>query len=276
MEVIVMLDIREEISQFVENNFIDEKWYELYHPADIAEALEELEPEILHSFVALMDLENLARIIELADEDLQLEIINKLSLEDAIEIFSYMSTDNTIDILGNLSIDKRKSLLKEMKQGEANELRKLLGYDAESAGGIMTTEYIILKEELSKKEALTKIAEIGPRTEIIDIIYINNNKDELVGTVDLRELLNVSDEISLAEIMDENLIAVTPDVDQEEVAYLVAKYDLTAIPVINKNKKMIGIITVDDIIDVIEEEHTEDMLRLAGVHEEESINSPLG
>ncbi|NLJ84261.1 MAG: magnesium transporter, partial [Halanaerobiaceae bacterium] len=70
-----MLDIREEISQFVENNFIDEKWYELYHPADIAEALEELEPEILHSFVALMDLENLARIIELADEDLQLEII---------------------------------------------------------------------------------------------------------------------------------------------------------------------------------------------------------
>lgn len=271
-----MLDIREEISQFVENNFIDEKWYELYHPADIAEALEELEPEILHSFVALMDLENLARIIELADEDLQLEIINKLSLEDAIEIFSYMSTDNTIDILGNLSIDKRKSLLKEMKQGEANELRKLLGYDAESAGGIMTTEYIILKEELSKKEALTKIAEIGPRTEIIDIIYINNNKDELVGTVDLRELLNVSDEISLAEIMDENLIAVTPDVDQEEVAFLVAKYDLTAIPVINKNKKMIGIITVDDIIDVIEAENTEDMLRLAGVHEEESINSPLG
>ena len=271
-----MLDIREEISQFVENNFIDEKWYELYHPADIAEALEELEPEILHSFVALMDLENLARIIELADEDLQLEIINKLSLEDAIEIFSYMSTDNTIDILGNLSIDKRKSLLKEMKQGEANELRKLLGYDAESAGGIMTTEYIILKEELSKKEALTKIAEIGPRTEIIDIIYINNNKDELVGTVDLRELLNVSDEISLAEIMDENLIAVTPDVDQEEVAFLVAKYDLTAIPVINQNNKMIGIITVDDIIDVIEAENTEDMLRLAGVHEEENINSPLG
>ncbi|MFY9394992.1 MAG: magnesium transporter, partial [Halanaerobiales bacterium] len=209
-----MSNIREEILEFIENNAIEEKWFDFTHPADIAEALEELEPEILHSFVALMDLENLARIIELADEDLQLEIINKLSLEEIIEIFSYMSTDNIIDILGNLSIDKRKSLLKEMKQGEANILRKLLGYDRESAGGLMTTEYIILKEELSKKDALRKIAEIGPRTEIIDIIYINNNKDELVGTVDLRELLNVSDEISLAEIMDENLIAVTPDVDQ--------------------------------------------------------------
>ena len=271
-----MLDIREEIIQFVENNCIDEKWYDFNHPADIAEALEGLDTEALHRFTALMDLENLARIIELANVDLQLEIINSRTNEDIIEIFSYMSTDNITDILGNLTIDKRKSLLKQMKQGEANILTKLLGYDTESAGGIMTTEYIILKEELSKKEALSKIAEIGPRTEIIDIIYINNKKDELVGTVDLRELLNVSDEVTLAEIMDENLIAVTPDVDQEEVAYLVAKYDLTAIPVINKNKKMIGIITVDDIIDVIEEEHTEDMLRLAGVHEEESINSPLG
>lgn len=271
-----MLDIREEIIQFVENNCIDEKWYDFNHPADIAEALEGLDTEALHRFTALMDLENLARIIELANVDLQLEIINSRTNEDIIEIFSYMSTDNITDILGNLTIDKRKSLLKQMKQGEANILTKLLGYDTESAGGIMTTEYIILKEELSKKEALSKIAEIGPRTEIIDIIYINNTKDELVGTVDLRELLNVSDEVTLAEIMDENLIAVTPDVDQEEVAYLVAKYDLTAIPVINKNKKMIGIITVDDIIDVIEEEHTEDMLRLAGVHEEESINSPLG
>src|SRR5690554_1600423 len=272
-----MSNIRDEIIYFLDEDVsVEKEWMESKHPADIAEALEELEKEQAYSFVTLLDTPELARIIELANKELQLEIINNKELDEIIDIFSHMSTDNIIDILGNLSIKKRKDLLNRMKEGEANILRTLLGYDIESAGGIMTTEYIVLKEDLTKKKALKKIAEIGPRTEVIDIIYINNKDKELIGTVDLRELLNVSEDTTLGEIIDENLITVTPEIDQEEVAFLVAKYDLTAIPVVNKNKKMIGIITVDDIIDVIEAENTEDMLRMAGVHEEESLESSLG
>ena len=268
--------MKDEIMQFIsEDTSINQQWMEVNHPADIAEGLSELKPENMLQFITFLDSQEIALIIEHMDYKLQKEIIKSKEIDDIIDIFSYMSTDNITDILGNLSVNMRKKLLNQMKKGEAQILRSLLGYEIDSAGGIMTTEYILLKETLTKKEALEKIKDIGPRTEVIDIIYINNNKKELVGTVDLRDILSAPDEKILAELMDENLITVTPELDQEEAAYLVAKYDLTAIPVVNKKGSLLGIITVDDIIDVIEEENTEDMLRMVGVHEEESIDSPL-
>lgn len=268
--------IKEEMLQFINEGISDNiSWMEDNHPADIAEVLSELKPENMLEIISLLDNQEIAQVIEHLDQELQKEIITSKEIDEIIDIFSYMSKDNITDILGNLSVDLRKKLLNQMKHGEAQILRNLLGYEIDSAGGIMTTEYILLKETLTKKEALEKIKEIGPRTEVIDIIYINNDKKELVGTVDLRDILSAPDDTILAELMDENLIYVAPEMDQEKVAYLVAKYDLTAIPVINKNKVMLGIITVDDVIDVIEEENTEDMLRMAGVHEEESIDSPL-
>lgn len=268
--------MKDEILQFInEDTSVNKQWIEANHPADIAEGLSELKPDNMLQFITLLDSQEIAEIIEHMDQKLQKEIIKIRDIDDIIDIFSYMSTDNITDILGNLSVNMRKKLLNQMKKGEAQILRSLLGYQIDSAGGIMTTEYILLKETLTKKEALEKIKEISPRTEVIDIIYINNNKKELVGTVDLRDILSAPDDKILAELMDENLISVTPELDQEEVAYLVAKYDLTSIPVINKKRALMGIITVDDIIDVIEEENTEDMLRMAGVHEEESIDSPL-
>ncbi len=139
----------------------------------------------------------------------------------------------------------------------------------------MTTEYIALRGDLTILDALKKVKQIGPKTEVIETIFVLNEKKELVGTADLRDLLLAPEEHQLYEITDKNMIFVHPEVDQEEVALLVSKYDLKAIPVVNKKNALLGIVTVDDIIDVIVEEQTEDMLRLGGVNEEDRVDSPL-
>ncbi len=139
----------------------------------------------------------------------------------------------------------------------------------------MTTEYIALDENLTLINALIKIKEIAPKTEVIDTIFVLNNKKQLIGTADLRDILSSHEELKLSDIMDDHVISVSPETDQEEVALTVSKYDLTTIPVVNKNHRILGIITVDDIIDVIQEEHTEDMLQMHGVNKEESLDSTL-
>ncbi|MFP4016754.1 MAG: magnesium transporter [Halanaerobiales bacterium] len=268
-------DIKDDIFELLSEDASIQEWTEKNHPVDIAEALSEMDQEDAVSFTDLLEKEDLANIIEESDEELQIEILKTREIDEIIDVFSYMATDDIADILGSLPIKLRKELLAHMKKDEAAILRNLLGYDRESAGGIMTTEYILLNKNLTSKQALSKIKEIGPDTEVIDTIFIMNNRKVLVGTVDIRDILNYPDEMLLEEIMEENLVTVTPEVDQENVANQVAKYDLTAMPVVNKNNELLGIITVDDVIDVIEAENTEDMFRMVGVHEEESIDSPL-
>jgi len=280
MEVFYVPDnikkIKEDVVDFLnEDTFINETWVERNHPIDIAEALSELEEEKVNSFTDLLSNRDLADILEQSDEELQVDILKPKEVDEIIDIFSHMATDEITDILGNLTIKRRKELLQRMKQGEAKIIKDFLGYDIESAGGIMTTEYILLNKRLNTKQALDKIKEIGPDTEVIDTIFIMDNNKILVGAVDLRDILNSPDQMLLEEIMDDNIITVSPDIDQELVAHQVAKYNLTALPVVNKNNILLGIITVDDVIDVIEAENTEDMFRMVGVHEEESINSPL-
>jgi Mg/Co/Ni transporter MgtE (contains CBS domain) len=154
-------------------------------------------------------------------------------------------------------------------------VQELLGYEPDSAGGIMTTEYIALRGNLNISQALNKVRKIGPKTEVIESIFVLNDRKELVGIADLRDILSSSEEELLYNIMEKNLVSVFPDTDQEAVSLLVSKYDLKVIPVINQKKALLGIITVDDIIDVIVEEHTEDILHLGGVSSEESIDSNL-
>lgn len=245
------------------------------HPVDVAIILDGLDDESLLRFYKLVDDENMAEFVEQADETFQVRFLKLLELDAIIKLFSFMSNDDKADILGNLPIRMRKDLLKMMRQSDTIKLEELLGYEEESAGGIMTTEYIALRGDLTILEALMKVKKIGPKTEIIETIFVLNEKKELVGTADLRDILVASDEKQLYEIMDENIIYVNPEQDQEEVALLVSKYDLKAIPVVNSRKALLGIVTVDDIIDVIVEEQTEDMLRLGGVSEEDRVDNKL-
>jgi magnesium transporter len=217
----------------------------------------------------------MAEILEQAEDEFQARFLRLLDIKDVISIFNYMATDDITDIIGNLTFAESKKILNMMKEEESGAIRKLLGYDEESAGGLMTTEFIALKESLTTIQVLTRIKQISPTTEVIDTIFILNDSKQLVGVADLRDILVAEEETLLEDIADYNVVSVLSNMDQEEVALLVAKYDLTAISVISRKGIMLGIVTVDDIIDVIEEENTEDILKLGGVSEEERIDSSI-
>ncbi|OCL27528.1 magnesium transporter [Orenia metallireducens] len=250
-------------------------WLETIHPIDLAETITDLNDDELLQFYKRVDTELMAEVLEQAEDDFQARFLRLLDIKDIISIFNYMATDDITDIIGNLTFAESKKILNMMKEEDSGAIRKLLGYDEESAGGLMTTEFIALKESLTTIEALTKIKRISPTTEVIRSIFVLDDSKKLVGVADLRDILVAKEETLLRDIANTNVISVTPDIDQEEVALLVAKYDLTAIPVISRKGIMLGIITVDDIIDVIEEENTEDILKLGGVSEEERIDSSL-
>lgn len=246
-----------------------------FHAVDLVQFLAMYSSEELAQFCSLISKHQLAAIIEQSDLNLQLRIVQQLSIENLLKVFSYMSKDDVADMLGELPIALRKSLLNKMKENDRVILTSLLGYPNDSAGGLMTTEYIALNENLCVRQALNKIKEIAPKTEIITIIYLLNNQKQLVGTVNLRDLFTHQEEKLLKDFKNPNVLKVHPEEDQEQVSLLVSKYDLLAIPVVNHRDLLLGIITVDDIIDVIIDEQTEDLLGLAGVDKEERLNAPL-
>lgn len=237
------------------------------HPVDIASVIEDEElstDDIIYIFEA-KDKEVLARILEACDEEVQANIVGILDYPNIIKIFSYMSKDDIVDILGNLAINSRKRLLNLMKVSDSKEISMLLGYDTDTAGGIMTTEYIALYENMSISEALGKIKEIAPKTEVIDTVFVLNRNKVLVGLADLRDILVAPYDETLKDIMDENFISVNAEDDQEEVFLQARKYALSVVPVVNRKNALLGIITVDDIMEVMVEEHSEDLLKMGGI-----------
>lgn len=260
------IDTRQELHEYLEE----------HHDVDIADSFEELssDEEILRILSALDD-EGKAAIIEETDPKIQKRIIEILPEDEVIEIFSHMSPDDIVDILGYVNFQKRKNLLNNMKRSDANKLRELLGYETDSAGGIMTTQFIAFKNDLKIGDILEKIKIIGPKTEYIETIFVLDENGALMGEADLRDILSSPNDTTLLEITDENFKYVNPTDDQEEVALLVSKYSLKVVPVVSDKMILMGIITIDDVVDVIQEEHTEDMLKLAGTGEDEDIYTKL-
>lgn len=245
------------------------------YSVDLGIVMEKFSDAELLYLCELLTNEKVADILEHAEEILQIRLMRILDNHRIINLLHFMSKDNIVDILGDMPVKNRKEIIKLMQIGERTIIQELLGYAEDTAGGIMTTEYISVKQKLTVAGTLQKIKEIAPKTEEINTIFILNGVNQLVGTVALRDLLLAENNAVLADIMRDNVISVEPEADQEEVARLVSKYDLPVIPVISNRKVLLGIITFDDIIDVIVEEHTEDMLRLGGVSKEENIASSL-
>lgn len=268
-------ELKESLLSLIENQNPEllEEFISQQHSIDVAMAIDEMTDEEILSLLGLLNPSDIAHIIEESEESLQSRIIDMMDPSLLIHVFSFMSPDDITDIMGLLNIDQRKELLGKMKRKDSQAIQMLLGFRPDTAGGIMTTQYIALKNNLSTKEALQKIKEIGPKTEVIEKIFVTNLQNELIGVADLRDILASSDHILLEEILDPGIIHVHPDTDQEEVSLLVSKYDLKALPVVNKRNIILGIITPDDVIDVIVEEHTEDILMLSGVNKDEQVGS---
>ena len=242
---------------------------------DLAVELSEYEDEEIEKVCKNLDNKSLAVVLEQAEAKVQIKIISFLDSKRILELFGFMSKDDIADILGIIDTGRRKEIINIMKAGDKAIIKELLGYKDDSAGGIMTTEYIALNEGLTIREAINKIKEITPKTEYIHTIYVTNENKKIIGTVRLRDILVANEKQKLKDIVNENFVYVTPDVDQEEVAQIVSKYDLNAIPVLNNRKRMLGIITIDDIVDVLVEEQTEDILKMGGVAKEETLDSTL-
>ncbi len=259
------LNNKEQLNTFIEEN----------HTIDVAIAIEDFSDEEIDMFTKMVNTDLLGEIIEESSDEIQIKLLDAIDASKMVKIFSYMSNDDITDILGNLSVNLRKEYLASMKSSDSKDVQFLLSYDEDTAGGIMTTQYISLKNTLTIKETISKIKSIAPKTEVIETLFIVDEKHHLVGTADLRDVLIAHEDSSIMDIVDDNVISVEPDTDQELVSLLVSKYDLNVIPVVNKRNVIIGIITVDDIIDVIVEEQTEDLLHLSGISPDETFDNTV-
>ena len=251
------------------------EYIEEVNAVDIAQLLPELEDEQVWKLCSLLEVENLAKVLEQAEDEQAVRMAESITNDELIEVFSYMQKDDIADLIGEIPDAQRKLLIKQMQVGDRNQVTTLLQYPEDSAGGIMTTAYISLPETMSVAEGMARIKQTANKTEVIETIYVTNARHQLTGTCNLRQILTASKNTALKDIMNENVISVHPEDDQEAVAKLVSRYDLNAIPVINNRRSILGIITVDDVIDVIVEEYNEDILEMAGVSKEESLTTSL-
>ncbi len=238
-------------------------------PQDLAEQIYKLSQEEKIEVFSLLNNEEAGLILGEMELEEQGKLIKLLSPKVVADILSEMPYDDMTDILGEVDEDTTKKILSLMQKDDVEEVKGLLEYPKDSAGGIMTTEFISFKENITVGDAIRKLREIAPSAETVYYLYTTDENDKLVGVVSLRELIVSRDEEVISEIMRTNIISVQAETDQEQVAQLVQKYNFLAVPVTDVENKLIGIITVDDIMDVIEEETTEDILHLVGTTEVE-------
>lgn len=249
--------------------------FEEYHPVDICLELEDYEDEEIGIFVKLLNKENLGLLLESAEEDLARIIMSFFTNEELIETFAFIENSIVADLLGFLSTVRRKEILSLIKSDKQNILKMILSFDEESAGSIMTTNFIALKEHLTADQAVKKIISISPKTEIIDKIFVTDDKHRLSGIVTMRDLLVCHADTLLRDLMEECDFYVYGTDDQEVAANLFSKYELDILPVVNNKMVVLGVITSDDIIAVIDQEHNEDMLQMHGVNADEEYDSSL-
>ncbi|MCL4310277.1 MAG: CBS domain-containing protein [Actinomycetota bacterium] len=223
----------------------------LLHPADIADIANELSPEERMAVVESLDAEVAADMVEEMDPHFQAALLNDLDERKAAALLSNMDPDDAADLLADLPEEKAATLLTLMRKKEARDVRELLAYDEETAGGIMTTEYVAIPPGMTAGEAIDKLRELEPGAETINYVYVIDDDDHLVGVFSLRDLILARRDQKVEEFMERHLISVRDDAGQVDVAQAIAKYNLLAVPVTDKENKMRGIITVDDAIDII-------------------------
>ena len=264
-------DLLNEVTILIENNKILElrELLEEYHIIDIFEIMENLEENEKIKLFEVLPLDMAASILEESDVEFFSNILSKLDTENKKNILELMSLDDMADILSQLEEDERENIMELLSEKDADDVKELLIYEEESTGGIMTTGYIQINEYMTAKEAISHMREYAEDAETIYYVYVVDNEERLVGVLSLRELILARDSSIVKDLMSENIISVFVDEDREEAVRLVSKYNLIAIPVIDREHRLKGIITVDDIIDVMEEEASEDLYKLAGSSEHE-------
>jgi len=241
------------------------------HPADMAAILDDLPPaHVVDVFHAIADTRMAADVFNQLPVDRRTQLLTESSIEKLAGVLEHLPPDDLADLIGDLPEDQREQLMALLGRDSKDEVESLLQYDPNSAGGIMTTDFFSLPHSLSVEEAIENIRS-REDVEMVFYLYLTDEMGRLVGVVSLRQLLLTRAGTPLYKVMNRRVMKVTTDTDQTTVAMLVDKYRLLAIPVVDEENVLVGMITVDDVIDVIEEETTRDMLKMAGTSESETL-----
>ena len=233
--------------------------------ADIAALMEELKEKEMLKIFRILPKEMSADVFSYMEVDSQQYIITSLSEKDAADIIDNLMADDATDLLEEMPANIVKRLLASASPETRRDINHLLRYPEDSAGSIMTVEFVDLKENLTVEQAIQRIRNIGVDSETINICYVLDSRRKLIGTVALRYLLLSQPDEIIGDIMHENVISITTLMDQEEVARQFKKYDFTAMPVVDNENRLVGIITVDDVMDILEQEAQEDIEKMAAI-----------
>ncbi|MFQ6100388.1 MAG: magnesium transporter [Anaerolineae bacterium] len=246
---------------------------EALRPPDQAELFGELPSTDQDQLLPRLDLEDSADILEELEEEEAAEIAARLKTEQLARILDEMEPDEAADLLGDIPPEHASEALAAMEEPE--EVRPLLVHADESAGGLMTSVKLMLHREMTAEGAIAYLRAVAPETEDVYYLFVVDEEVRLVGVVSLRQLVIVPPWTRVEEIMDPDVIHVRADADQEEAARLMARYDLLALPVVDERGHLLGLITHDDLVEVLEDEATEDIYRLGGVPEEHPPDVPI-
>ena len=236
---------------------------EVLRGPDQAMLFSELDENEQVELLPKLDLSDSADILEDMDDPETAKLASSLPIDTIARIVDEMDPDKAADLLGDLTDEQKKAVLDRL--ADANEVRPLLIHPDESAGGLMTSEFLALRPLMTAQDAVEALRSWAPDSEEIYYLFVADEKKKLCGVVNLRQLILASDDALIKNLMDEDVISVMVGVDQEDCARTMAHYDLSAIPVVDESGQIMGVITHDDIVDVLEEEATEDIYRLSNV-----------
>jgi len=239
------------------------------HAADLSVVFRSLSLSQQRTMFGLItDVEQKGILFSELDTDTFQDLIEEMKIEDIVRILESMPADDVADIIGRLPEEKSKTILDKMRKAESEEVEDLLRYEDDTAGGIMVPDFIALREDVTAREAIESLQTEHSDVEMAFYLYVVDEYGKLVGVSSLRQLVVVSPATPLKEFMITDVFSVQTDMDQEEVAKLVARYDILAVPVVDGSNRLVGIVTVDDVIDILRKEATEDILKMAGAGEE--------
>ncbi|TGE36573.1 magnesium transporter [Desulfosporosinus fructosivorans] len=221
------------------------------HPADIADIIEEMDYKQRANFLDALDSQQAIDALTEMELDTQVEMINQMDEDRASDILEEMPADQAADILGELSSAKSEELLRLMESEDAEDVRELMQYEDDTAGSLMTTEYVGLPFWLTAEQAIDELRRLAPEAETIYYLYVVDEQEILEGVLSLRELIIASPETPLKDLMHTKIVKISPYDDHEKVTDIIHKYGLLAVPVVNDQDQVLGIITVDDVLELL-------------------------
>ncbi|WP_442796083.1 magnesium transporter [Pelobium manganitolerans] len=244
-----------------------------YHASELAILFESIPLEAQKRIIHLLSVEIASQVIsEMKAEAHPEDLLIDLPSEKRQEIVEELDYDDATDIISQLDKEDQHEILQDLDSEDAVHIRNLMTYAEDTAGGLMNTEVIKVDAAMTKKQAIDQIVLQSEEIEEFYTIYVVDHQDVLQGIVSLKDIIKAKSGVSIAQLVNTNFVYVKTDTDQEQVADLISQYNLTSIPVVDVNMKLMGRVTFDDVIDVLEEENTEDILKFSGVSEDEQLS----